>query len=534
MEAHCTADGLIAVTGPWLGPHSTALVAVVAVLAAWFARSRLPPAVAAGVIAVALCAAVVLVVAGDGRAANPESLLVAFSLLAAGWLVAAALVRGAGADTAPSPQPTGELRAAVAGRGGAPPSDLVPVWLAAALVCGALAAGLAVATDRLGVAPRGGFALVTIVAALVVHRLVARDVGAIVVVVGLGAAAWPWIRRQQSLLAVDALRFWPLVAAALVLLLVVGLVLLEWRHRRAVWLDDPQRLAEPMRRPRLVGFLGGAVALAALAVAVELPASRWTPPTCFVACLAVFGLGHWLRRVWLGEAALALVAATLVSAGVAYVGGHGGAILGWAVASGLLLWLARFWDQQLLDGAAWTTAGRLIPAARRASLACAAVLGIVTVAALFRAPAVETGLILVIVNSLALLGLARIHSRDSDGRGGVHALMACCVVLVVLVEWIGAALPTPAGAAFAPLVRLGAVATLLLLLRIARPASAEALPLVNALVGGALPTAIVLSLLLRGLSTEATAAAILAAGAIATGTRQVASNGDSIAERESS
>jgi hypothetical protein len=35
-------------------------------------------------------------------------------------------------------------------------------------------------------------------------------------------------------------------------------------------------------------------------------------------------------------------------------------------------WLAAVWDQQLLDGAAWTTAGRLIPYAKRAAYILAA------------------------------------------------------------------------------------------------------------------------------------------------------------------
>ncbi|MBI5863051.1 MAG: hypothetical protein HZB38_00790 [Planctomycetes bacterium] len=41
-----------------------------------------------------------------------------------------------------------------------------------------------------------------------------------------------------------------------------------------------------------------------------------------------------------------------------------------------MIWLARFWRQQLLDGAAWTTAGRLIPAARLLAVAaCVALAG---------------------------------------------------------------------------------------------------------------------------------------------------------------
>ena len=45
-----------------------------------------------------------------------------------------------------------------------------------------------------------------------------------------------------------------------------------------------------------------------------------------------------------------------------------GPLIGWILAAGWMLWLAKFWDQQLDDGRAWTTTGALIPMARGAAL----------------------------------------------------------------------------------------------------------------------------------------------------------------------
>ena len=44
---------------------------------------------------------------------------------------------------------------------------------------------------------------------------------------------------------------------------------------------------------------------------------------------------------------------------------HTGVVIGLAGASLLWFWLGRLWRQQLRDGRAWTTAGRLIPLTER-------------------------------------------------------------------------------------------------------------------------------------------------------------------------
>ena len=54
---------------------------------------------------------------------------------------------------------------------------------------------------------------------------------------------------------------------------------------------------------------------------------------------------------------------TVVDRGAA--GGAHGGVVGLTCASVVWFWLASFWRQQLRDGRAWTTAGRLIPLAER-------------------------------------------------------------------------------------------------------------------------------------------------------------------------
>jgi hypothetical protein len=113
--------------------------------------------------------------------------------------------------------------------------------------------------------------------------------------------------------------------------------------------------------------------------------------------------------------------------------GWPGALFGLALAGGYLLWLARFWDQQLLDGSAWTTAGRLIPAARRlayvgSSLAFAAAMGGMMAGAF-----AGQNVWLAAITTLLLLGLMSLLVRDWLEHGQPGAVAAAVLVTLAAV-----------------------------------------------------------------------------------------------------
>jgi hypothetical protein len=92
--------------------------------------------------------------------------------------------------------------------------------------------------------------------------------------------------------------------------------------------------------------------------------------SCFLVCGRAWSSG-------LGDAGFALLTLAVAASATMLVPSQSGAlvdrypqlfnamIVGFAIATGWWTWLSQVWDQQLDDGAAWTTAGRLIPHAKR-------------------------------------------------------------------------------------------------------------------------------------------------------------------------
>ena len=149
------------------------------------------------------------------------------------------------------------------------------------------------------------------------------------------------------------------------LALVLGDVWLRRRHRLTTWIADPKRL---LATPALSG--GGlwiAVPLALLAAASAVP-HAWSvaaPLTAWLAALVLAGAGHMGRLAPLSAAGLLLAGLGLAAVPRTWFGVRDpAASIGLSLAALWMLWLAQFWKQQLLNGQAWTTAGRLIPATR--------------------------------------------------------------------------------------------------------------------------------------------------------------------------
>ncbi len=157
------------------------------------------------------------------------------------------------------------------------------------------------------------------------------------------------------------------------------------RRRCAAWPNSLSDLVTPL--PAWPGFdlsvgIVGAVILMVGCAHVVLP---WTAGGSFVAGASLLALAHWRWNENLADEGLALITLGVVS--LCMVGFDRAiwpnlasilnrAVVGLAVMAWFWPWLARVWTQQLDNGRAWTTAGRLIRTLRRVGFltACTGVL----------------------------------------------------------------------------------------------------------------------------------------------------------------
>lgn len=184
---------------------------------------------------------------------------------------------------------------------------------------------------------------------------------------------------------------WHILTASIVIVTVLADA---WSVRRRKWRrvrDDPDALADtPLTRRGVyqgcgIAGLGlvitGAVALTdpqALLLSGRLMLLAQTV-TMMISGAAILTLAHRAFTAGLAEIGLALITLGITSLSVACTPGSAptaaqrypmvfnAMVVGFGVACWLWTWLANVWEQQLCDGVAWTTAGRLIPFARRFS-----------------------------------------------------------------------------------------------------------------------------------------------------------------------
>ncbi len=333
-------------------------------------RRRLAAGVGEGLFIAALS---VLLLAGNLPAAADApiaaNLAALFTGLAVVWHLGARWIeRYTAAGAAPTGSSEPGLRSTLAGHG--------------VVLCGLAVAGLALRRpgsfthqERLGLT----LCLVLLLALtlrpwLSAGRDRARYGMLALAFLALGLWAAPAQGRAASLVSRAA-------AIAVVLGLVAALlpILAHWRYRRRVWHSEPERLLD---EPRPLTALWSILAFVSTAMGVLVlfaPPTSLGPVTVGLAALTASIAGHQRGSQPAGELGLALAGAAVVVAARSWLSDFGyNALLGITLASGWMLWLARFWDQQLHDGRAWTTAGRLIPAARR--LGQAGALGCVAVA----------------------------------------------------------------------------------------------------------------------------------------------------------
>jgi hypothetical protein len=291
-----------------------------------------------------------------------------------------------------------------------------------------------------------------------------------------------------------------LFAGLVILAVVVATVLYDWRRRVRIWPTEYEFLVEPP--PRYGRFFGLLVAVGVLTGlgGVLLADAGWMPLAVLLAAFAVFVVGHRWRSNALGELGLALLAESLITAGLAWLpASRAWELVGWAVAGVYLAWLARFWHQQLNRGQPWTTAGRLIPAARH--LSYAAVGGQVVVAAMWTLGNPDTsGRWAMLLAALCMLAHWSLLARDAAAQQATAAGLASGLVLVATLVPIGQ-VAAALGLELRPGVLLAA-AGLILALRVGAAQRGTSLAWVwNAYVGGLIPVAVAYDLALGGWAT---------------------------------
>lgn len=367
-----------------------------------------------------------------------------------------------------------------------PPSDVFFTW---SLIAGFAAAGLiayflavqtgqrlfSLSRERGQGVPLGGFlALAALLVAVLVWRLSHRrpHQPTMLLVVGALAAWWgamvfPSARGGQAEVGLVAwLPPWWLwvfqLMAGLAALIVAAAVIQDHRYRRrimAAWPDRLDELVEPYSRwPGYIQFeaiiaaallvlgvyqlvrreapsaaLFGAAAVASLAAGYAclfLAYRRWSANTA--------GLGMALVTVAMVHAAAAIAAKTLPDGLSAQYAArmpvlYNAMLLALAIMAALWRWLARVWDQQLLDGIAWTTTGRMIPYAKRTAFFIIAIAALIAFQMAIwpkRIPEVDDNSTGRMVCGTLALGLFALIAALAARQGGSPALAAMSLVFV--------------------------------------------------------------------------------------------------------
>jgi hypothetical protein len=289
------------------------------------------------------------------------------------------------------------------------------------------------------------------------------------------------------------------LAAAGVIILVLALVpdVSNWWYRRSVWEHQPEQLLRqrPTWPALSAGIIGGA-GLVGLAAILSRPA--FVPAVAvFLVAIGVLVTAHRRQQPRVGEFGLLLVGEGIVLTARRLLSDHPFAWPAGCAAAGLyLLWLARFWRQQLYNGKAWTTAGTLIPAARRLAhaasvAACACAVGAVRITG--AAPALGS-----VAAGVGLVLLAWMLLRDAkEPQNAFAGWLACLTLLSASVPCY--ALFCSAGRPVAWPLLFGGLATLLALLcgRQTGPATSRDRAC-NAYLGGILTIVLYATLLAPG------------------------------------
>ncbi|MFH1749137.1 MAG: hypothetical protein ABIG44_19060 [Planctomycetota bacterium] len=402
-------------------PLVVCLVAGAAFLLAWAGRRRLPVGVPESLFVTALSGLLLFAYVPASTATDITLRLAAvLTALAVLWHIT---IRWIERQT-DEPSPTLYVRHLVGAQ--------------AVTLFGLVATGIALAASAdLPARPRLALTLcLVILLALCIHRTrsphatTARYAAAGL----LASALWLW----RGYIPTDfhgAVPLWLTALAVVCLLAAIGPAIMHWRYRRRVWQSEPERLIDPPADARLltiaIVFTATIVAIGALLA----PTSALIPIAVVLAALAVLTTGHRRGSEPLGALGLVLIGEFVILAVMAWLPtATGNILLGCALAGVYLLWLAGFWQQQLHDGVAWTTAGRLISSARLIGTLSGGVCVVIAVMSVLSATASESWPwrdILTLIFLVLLCLLLRRSALKLDCPTTAHA--ACLALLAAAV-----------------------------------------------------------------------------------------------------
>ena len=277
-----------------------------------------------------------------------------------------------------------------------------------------------------------------------------------------------------------------LAFAAAALLGLLADLIIRWDKRRRAWEREPWHAPGPIAPPKRLYAGLVAVALLAAVLAAIGRIDALAVAAAFFAALVCYVAGHVCGWRHAGVLGLILSGETIVLLTTAIIGADAsGLAFGSILAAGWLLWIARFWEQQLLDGRPWTTAGRLIAPAR--TLARLATLLVAAAAGWAYVCGVPPTLPESISLTLLLALLARIFLRDARTPAYADSAWAGLLLVATLVLPLRAAMRDVAVLGDVPLAVWLAVLGVLLAL----PGSLRGLTATRCAIGCALPAAMI-------------------------------------------
>jgi hypothetical protein len=184
-----------------------------------------------------------------------------------------------------------------------------------------------------------------------------------------GGVAWMWLDsffRGQELGGMVRGAF---ASACAALGAFIAEVLMDWRIRIRWSRTRPRELLQSGHDRSVLHPVLFAICLIVSAMCLVTWRNPWTPAPLAASCIVLFGIAHranWAVARNLGVAQLA--AAIVLTLTAVLPDWPLRPCVALALTGVYFCWLAGFWTQQLHDDTAWTTAGRLIPAARRMAI----------------------------------------------------------------------------------------------------------------------------------------------------------------------
>lgn len=488
-------------TGAWLPPALALLIALAG-------RRRLPPGVPEGLFIAGLSAALLQNYALAPEWGEPGWLLqvgAALLALALLWLLAGRWVESVPAAAQVATDPVHLVRRTLG--------------VHAAIIAGLLATAAAVAALWTTPGPGHGRTLALLIpllalsaGAAILRRSGELACSALAILLMIARLVLPpaTLAAHRGPLAAGLLAL-----AAAALLAAVGAMLHHWRVRTRIARDAPDRLADPPPAYRRTFSAAVVLAAACGAAAPLIATAPLTPLALAAAALAVLTAGHWWRSNPVGALGLALAGGTAVTVPAAWLpGGASNLVLGWALAGAWLVWLSRFWEQQLDAGRPWTTAGRLVPTAARLGCVAAAAAAVWCAAGILAGPWAPAPRAWVRAAAGALLlaqwlMLGRQARRTAAAGLALGAVLALAGALATLHGLVAAG-----GRAMAPPVLIAAGGLLLALRAGGRRPSDGVAWVDDAWIGGIVPLAAAQVLLLGGAWPPGAGRAALTAGLV--------------------